>query len=923
MFSINLGLRSKFLIGFGLVMGTTVCASIIAIKSYSHFSESITTITEDSVPSMAQSMELTQTAMQVSAYVPLLAGAQTTAEVERYYQSIISSLANINAGNKTRGAKNGDDEASVRSLAQVDKLSAGVNELKQGVESGLVLSNSIRSTSYDISQRQIDVNQQLLDRVDEEMFTFLLMSEEMFEQDVTMTGVPTNDYVDTVISVAKLQNMTSNLINRLVLASSVDSGTQIEKAIENNLALMKDIKIHHKQITFSDDDTASAISLAIEKLSALNEQSGKYGNNSGADIGSRAVFLPVSQLEALSDEFTLAYASSIATYQKLIAESGQGLSNSVSQDLPALLSDGMGALVSLLELRAELNTLVGILSQIPQVDLTENMAPLIQRYLESKAKIVDIQDQLDGAQNVENIYIGIADIINLGDVDTGLFNAKNNQLAATEQTKGVIEALSSEEKLFIELLVKNVHLSKQDVHQSGLGVFALINKSQKKLLFISVLSVAITVVVFWLLILRDILSRLLQTIRALRLLSQDNYDVSVNTEGHDELSDLARTVEVFRQKLQTADRLQIEKEALTADREAEETRHREYERQKQLDEKKRHEHEQSIAAQQKVAAVELQNRVDHLLAVVSAAASGNLNYPIDPSVRGDDLAGQMAAALDTFLTGLRSSISGIATNASQLSTASDALKTLSVDMNEVTSSNSQLAVKASKLTGEVGVSVNNIAGATEEMSTSISDIAQNTKESVLVAADAVELAASTDATVRKLAESSSSIGSVIKVITSIAEQTNLLALNATIEAARAGEAGKGFAVVANEVKELAKETANATQQIEVRISDIQTDTQSAVAAIQSITDIIDKISVIQSSISNAVDEQSTMTKEITGSIVKTSDGSVAISSIVDGVAEKSKANQQASDQVSTAASELSEMASLLQGLVSQYAVAKA
>ena len=65
----------------------------------------------------------------------------------------------------------------------------------------------------------------------------------------------------------------------------------------------------------------------------------------------------------------------------------------------------------------------------------------------------------------------------------------------------------------------------------------------------------------------------------------------------------------------------------------------------------------------------------------------------------------------------------------------------------------------------------------------------------------------------QISASSGKISNIIGLIDDIAFQTNLLALNASVEAARAGEAGKGFAVVAVEVRRLAQSAASASADV--------------------------------------------------------------------------------------------------------------
>lgn len=321
-------------------------------------------------------------------------------------------------------------------------------------------------------------------------------------------------------------------------------------------------------------------------------------------------------------------------------------------------------------------------------------------------------------------------------------------------------------------------------------------------------------------------------------LAKGNLEVDIHgNDRRDEIGDIARAVEVFRENAIEQRRLQAnekeEKEALAAAMDS-------------LKEKEAQESEARARDQEK-------QKKEH--------------------ARTEEM-GRMTQSFDEKMT------SGLDVVTKSMLAVSQSANTMLVNAENT----QKLSQTASSSIDAASGNIQTVSSATTELSASIGEISRQMSRASEVSRTAVTEIETTNSRVEALNEAAVSIGQVIQIISDIANQTNLLALNATIESARAGEAGKGFAVVASEVKNLATQTSKATEDISVKIAEIQSETSAAAKSVLGIGDTIRIIDELTAAVASAVEEQGAATSEIARNVERASQGTSEVASVVSEVA---------------------------------------
>jgi methyl-accepting chemotaxis protein len=533
------------------------------------------------------------------------------------------------------------------------------------------------------------------------------------------------------------------------------------------------------------------------------------------------------------------------------------------------------------KLEAQVNELIGLLREVVQIADKSQLGIARERF---NAVVLRIRKDMAAADKIVPNPArtrSINAVVDVGEGSSGVVEVRQRDIVTQDAINAGlrdIDQAATNMRAEVEKLVKS---ARTDAVAASASTSAMIQQSKMWLGAIGVGSLLAALMLSLLYVRPMIVGRLNRLWSATRAIADGQLETVVDAKGNDEISDISKSVLLFRDNavaLRAAEAAKVEDEARALEQ--------------------RREMMQELGAA--------------FGAVVSAAAAGDFSQRVSATFADAEL-NALAEAVNTLLetvqTGLSETCEVLAElSAGHLSTRVEGM--YQGAFAELKTGTNSLADEFESTLARLSDTVSAVRSATSEILDGVTDLAERTseesnavsmatnqlgafagtvKKTATEAAQAMGMAEGAEAraqqgekvvasaleAMQRIKTSSNKISEVIAMIDEIAFQTNLLALNAAVEAARAGDAGRGFAVVASEVRSLAKRSADASNDVKKLVQAAHGDVQVGVglveetsamfeAIVSSVNDLTGLMNGISLTARTQANDVSTISNEIDG-----------------------------------------------------------
>jgi methyl-accepting chemotaxis protein len=552
----GLSIRMKLALAFGSVLALTLIAGAVGFVSFQNIGGSLRMIVDQNMPAITVAQRLAAISSQIAAAAPSLMSAASEDARRAEFSALTQKQQTVTSLIKALQDRRAADPAAVQAVATVaERVVTESNALNEAVEQKL-RSETVRLAALQrLDEAHSAFLKLLAPAIDEGNFTLVTESESALKKtDQGLHGLMDGG-VALLRGVLEVDVAGTAIAAQLIEAANAPSADRANITRDPITAAASAAARTFKALPESPE--IAGLRKAYDGIVALSAgRDGVYGLPfARADAGlaelqavQRTRYAFVERIHAAHQSFSAkAIALADAANFDLVLAS-EDLAKQNQGTISELTERGVTALRSLLELQAEGNLLVGLIREAGTTEQLDRLIPIRERIEAGLVHMETSQASVNDPVLAEQLGKQIAVFTALTDSD-----AKDNVLALRERelraraaaasSLGRNRALAEE---FDGAVAKVVADVQRTAEAAGASADSRIDRGMIELAVIMGVSVIVCLLVGWLIVARNIAGRIGRLTRNMREIADGDLEAKVAIDGRDEITEMARALEVFR-----------------------------------------------------------------------------------------------------------------------------------------------------------------------------------------------------------------------------------------------------------------------------------------------------------------------------------------------------------------------------------------
>lgn len=547
------GIQSKLMMAFGVIAGLTVISGLVGWMFYRQLGDKIGEMAANDLPALASAARIAEGGAGLTAISGRLNGANSEPERAAIAAEMNHTLASLDttiAAMRQQGVSGASldslavreaeiaknladiDKLVARRLAQAEHLGAAIDEISRHHNN---FQDGLRAPLQLVSLELVDTGETVINRTDK------------------MIAQVMSSVTDQIIPLFELQAMVNDLVEVLTRAQAATNVEAVDEIWQQyaplfsrmlstlsrlrNSGLSPDlVKMIEDMVSLGsgDQDVFTLLRDAYDKTRPIDVRMSAMSR--AQEKMALARQMKPNVLELIRPTIAQARTSIIITGSDLKTDTRAALENLVRRDIVRFQSYQ--------DLNAAGNLLTGLLNEAANTNDDGRLALLRLRFRSAASGLAPAVEAVRPSD--PDIADIVTKIIALGSGDGSIYERRAEQLRLIRQGAMLLETNRELSKAFAAEVEKIVAEVRTDSEATTADASNAVVTAQTWQAVIAGSSLIAAILIVWLYVGRSIVNRLTRMAEAMRLIASGKLDTQIPAGGHDEISEMAGALTVFR-----------------------------------------------------------------------------------------------------------------------------------------------------------------------------------------------------------------------------------------------------------------------------------------------------------------------------------------------------------------------------------------